>query len=216
MKAVRIPKHEVIATEELLPHPQNYRNHPEDQLEHIIASLRKNGFYRSIVVARDNTILAGHGVHAAAIKMGLSTVPIVRINIAADHPNALKLVVGDNHISHLAEGDDRALADLLKRIKEESDDALLGTGFDDMMLANLAFVTRPESEIRDFDAAQEWAGMPEFGDTAPPIKVSVAFRSEEDRLRFCEILDIPVPKGQRGVWWPPKQNDDISSVKFRG
>jgi hypothetical protein len=47
-------------------HPRNYRRHPQDQLRHISASIRENGFYRNVVVARDGTVLAGQGVVQAS------------------------------------------------------------------------------------------------------------------------------------------------------
>jgi hypothetical protein len=53
---------ELIAIKELKPHPRNYRSHPEDQLVHLVNSIKQHGFYRNVVVAKDNTILAGHGV----------------------------------------------------------------------------------------------------------------------------------------------------------
>lgn len=53
---------ETVPIKELRPHPRNYRSHPEDQLEELMASLDENNQYRNVVIAWDNTILAGHGV----------------------------------------------------------------------------------------------------------------------------------------------------------
>ena len=53
---------EQFSPDQLKPHPRNYRDHPQDQIDHLIQSIRENGFYRNVVVANDNTILAGHGV----------------------------------------------------------------------------------------------------------------------------------------------------------
>ena len=55
---------------DLKPHPRNYRGHPEGQVAHLEQSLRDHGIYRNVVVANDNTILAGHGVIVAAQKLG--------------------------------------------------------------------------------------------------------------------------------------------------
>ena len=70
-----------VAISGLRPHPRNYREHPEDQLEHIKASIVENGFYRNVVAARDGTILAGHGVVLAATAMGLRKVPVIRLDL---------------------------------------------------------------------------------------------------------------------------------------
>lgn len=48
---------EIVSIESLSPHPRNYRGHPEDQIEHLVQSIRENGCYRNIVVARDRSIL---------------------------------------------------------------------------------------------------------------------------------------------------------------
>jgi ParB-like chromosome segregation protein Spo0J len=46
---------------DLKPHPRNYRTHSDDQLKHLIQSIKEHGFYRNVVVIKDGTILAGHG-----------------------------------------------------------------------------------------------------------------------------------------------------------
>ena len=61
----------MTSVEDLTPHPQNYRDHPQDQIAHIVRSIEEHGFYRNVVVAKDNTILAGHGVVQAAQQLGM-------------------------------------------------------------------------------------------------------------------------------------------------
>jgi len=89
----------------LKPHPVNYRKHPEDQLRHIERSVKEHGFYRNVVVARDGTILAGHGVVLAAKRLKRDKVPVIRLPLAADDLRALKVLTSDNEISRLAEVD---------------------------------------------------------------------------------------------------------------
>ena len=138
------PTVEQIPIADLKPHPRNYRQHPADQIEHIKASITDHGLYRNVVIARDGTILAGHGVVLASREMGLKTVPVIRVDLDPDDPKAIKILTGDNGISHLGEVDDRLLTELLKGLQETAG-GLLGTGYDDAMLANLIFVTRPQS-----------------------------------------------------------------------
>src|SRR5262249_52126942 len=102
------PRIETVSVKLLKPHPRNYQAHPPDQLQHIVRSIEENGLYRNVVVAEDYTILAGHGLTQAWQMMGRDEIPVIRLAIAADSPPALKLLVGDNAISHLAEIDDRA------------------------------------------------------------------------------------------------------------
>jgi ParB-like chromosome segregation protein Spo0J len=209
---------EEVALDQLKPHKRNYRGHPDDEIEHLVASIHAYGIYRNIVIANEGTILAGRGVTIAAGKAGYSTVPVYRAPFGPDDPRAIKLLVADNEISHLAENDDRALTELLRELKDFDLD-LLGTGYDDMMLANLVMVSRPASEIEDLDAAAQWVGMPEYdmeeGD-APLVQVLVNFESEEARDEFCQRLDIKIPQSQKRptIWWPPRAIDDNKSICF--
>jgi hypothetical protein len=204
---------EVVALDLLKPHPRNYQGHPDDELEHIIASLKEHGFYRPIVVARDNTILALHGVWQAARKMGWTHGPVIRKDYDPNEARAIKLVIADNEIRHLAERDDRTLTELLKELADM--DELLGTGYDEMMLANLTFVTRPADEIEDLDAAAQWVGMPEYDvEGRQKIRMILNFASEDDRRRCCLLLGLdPDAISESGigssVWWPkrPQQHD---------
>ena len=204
---------EHIPITELKSHPQNYRDHPDDQLEHIIESIKSNGYYRNVVIAKDGTTLAGHGVVKASKKLKRKTVPVVRLDLDPADPQAMKVLTGDNEIAHLGEIDDRLLSEILKDVKESAENGLLGTGYDEKMLANLVMVTRPQSEIEDFNAAAEWVGMPDYDESSDQIKITVNFLNEQDMNRFFEILEIP-KKDLTRVWYPAKPKDDMKSVKF--
>jgi hypothetical protein len=192
----------------LRDHPRNYREHPDAQLAHIEQSLTEHGFYRNIVVARDGTILAGHGVVKAARRMQLASVPVIRLDIAPDSPQALRVLAGDNETGHLADINDRTLLDILRDVKD-SDAGLLGTGYDDATYAALCFVTRPPDKMLD-KHNNEWVGMPEFepGDRYPTLVVT--FRTVEDRERYCEEFGIGGRVTKRAkhawsAWWPPQE-----------
>jgi ParB family chromosome partitioning protein len=100
---------EMRALEDLKEHPRNYRVHPQDQIDHIKASIQEHGVYRNVVVARDNTILAGHGVVKALRQLGVVAGPVAVMDLDPNDPRALKLLAGDNEVEHLAEQDDRVL-----------------------------------------------------------------------------------------------------------
>lgn len=133
---------EWVSISDLRGHPRNYQAHPEDQLAHLRKSIEEHGFFRNIVIARDGTILAGHGVVEAATSMGRDRVPVVRMPLDPFEPRAIKLLMADNEISHLAQRDEAALASLLVEIRDQADEedgdgALLGTGFTSSMLDDL-------------------------------------------------------------------------------
>lgn len=204
----------------LRPHPRNYRAHPEDQLAHIVRSLELHGFYRNVVVARDGTILAGHGVVLAARKLGWDTVPVIRLDVAPEDVRALQVLTGDNEIANLGDVDDRELTELLRELASEDWDLLLGTGFDEAQLAALALVSRPSSELADLEAAGEWLGLPGLEGVDPEPRITIRFQDLEDRDRFlADVLGGEYPilrkKGQVWTtWYPPKQMNDLASLRF--
>jgi hypothetical protein len=218
--AVRTYPIEEVAIGELRPHPENYKAHPEDQLAHIVSSLEQHGIYRNVVIAREGTILAGHGVVLAAKKKGLTSLPVIRLPIAPDSPEARKVLAGDNEIGHLAEVNDRALTELLKTIQQADPAGLLGTGYDEKMLANLLFVTRPEGEIATKQEAAQWVGMPSYdeGQGKTP-QIVVSFDTVELRDEFVKASGIGLQRAEPGrmvwsAWWPPREKKDNASVRF--
>lgn len=200
---------------ELVDHPRNYKSHPDDQIEHLCANIAANGLYRNIVIAKNGTILAGHGVVKACRKLGMDQLPVIELDIDPNSPRALKLIAADNEISHLAEVDDRALTNLLKEVLDV--DTLLGTGFDEQMLANMVFVTRHENEVGSLNEAAEWVGMPEFDPIEMPHKLVINFKSEEDRDTFCATAGVKVLKREAKTWttkWPFEGMEDLKSLRF--
>ena len=212
-----------VPIKDLKPHPRNYKAHPEDQLTHIRASLAQYGFYRRVVIANDNTILAGHGLVQAARGMDFPLVPAMRFSFGPDDPRALKLVAVDNEIGRFGEVDDRALTELLRDLsKDSSIDGLLGTGFDEQMLSALLMVTRPQSEVATFDAASEWTGMPAFSNgTSQLIALTLKVQNVEDRAEAIAKLGLDPAKGRLNkegniltLWYPARTNDDLKSVAW--
>ena len=207
-------KIEEIVISKLKSHPKNYNSHPEEELLHIVESIKNYGFYKNIVVANDYTILAGHGVVEAAKKMNYKKVPIIRLAIPFDDPKALKLLIGDNEIRHLAKIDDYGLTDLLKELKDTED--LLGTGYDEMMLANLLYITRPETEIEDFDAAKEWLGMPDYEEGKRVFRILVLCETLDLKNEFLKNNNYVTSEKQLdSVWFPPKKRQILKDKSFQ-
>jgi hypothetical protein len=209
----------MIECVKLQAHPRNYREHPTDQIDHIKQSLTQFGFYRNVVATKQNVILAGHGVVKAATELGLKQVPVMQVDLDKDSPEALKILTGDNEIASLGIVDDRELTALLKEIRDSAEDGLLGTGFDDDVLANLVMVTRSGTEIENFDAAAEWVGMPEYEGEAPEeiYKIILAFPTAEKRNAWVTEhvkLETKSPAKMISSRVPPVERRDNKAVKF--
>lgn len=210
----------VVPIAALKNHPRNYKTHPEDQITHLAESIREHGLYRNIVVARDKTILAGHGVVAAARSLGMRDVPVVVLDLDPLAPRALKVLAGDNEVAHLGERDDRALSELLKEIHETDVMGLLGTGYDEMMLANLAMITRPAAEIADMDEAAAWVGLPGYeSPDQKPFQIIITFRDEAARDAYAAQTSLRIDKKGATTWstrWPWEDRHDTVSYRIEG
>jgi hypothetical protein len=164
------------------------------------------------VVAQDNTILAGHGVVKAARRLGLEVVPVRRLNLAPDHPLALKVLAGDNEIGHLAEVDGVVLARLLREIHMEAAEGLLGTGFDAMTLAALQSRVTGEEQ----DAETLWQGMPDFHQPEQPSwkQLIVHFACQADYEAFAQLVGQPLTVKSIWMWYPKRDRADLASLAY--
>jgi hypothetical protein len=125
---------ERVALADVRPHPRNYQTHPEQELAHLMHSLTTHGVYRNVVIAREGTLLAGHGVVEAARRLGYTHLSMKRLDIAPDSPRALQVLVGDNEIVRDAQRNEEALLVLLQELSQEDPTLLIGTGFDEATL----------------------------------------------------------------------------------
>jgi len=86
-----------------------------------------------------------------------------------------------------------------------------------MMLSNLLFVTRPNSEVKDFDEAAEWVGMPDYEAKEDNPKWIINFRTKEEREDFKKLINCDGGKMEGktwSTWFPPRENEDLKSVKY--
>jgi hypothetical protein len=211
-----------LPVDSLRAHPRNYRDHPEDQLAHITRSIEQHGLYRNIVVARDGTILAGHGVVDAARRLGIPEVAVIRLDVDPDEPKAIQVLTGDNEIANLGDIHDRQLVELLRELADHDLELLIGTGFDEQQLNAYDFVSSPPRDLApDDDSLGEWVGLPGFEPTAQP-RITIKFVDLADRDQFIrEVLGSEHHINKRmsddrvwSTWWPAKKNDDVSAVRF--
>jgi len=137
--------------DKLLPYARNARQHSDEQIAQIAASIAEFGFVNPCLVGADGVLVAGHGRLAAARKLGLSTVPVVVL----DHLTPTQrraLVLADNRLAELSTWDDVLLRIELEALQDEGFDLDL-TGFDADALAELLAGEEPEHEGQTEDDA---------------------------------------------------------------
>lgn len=102
---------ETVPIDSLSPDPANARKHGQRNLDAIIASLRRFGQQKPIVVDSRGIVRAGNGQLAAAKSLGWTHVKIVRSDLPATELTAY--AIADNRVAELAEWDAEVLAGLL-------------------------------------------------------------------------------------------------------
>lgn len=109
-----------VPIEQLSQDPSNVRKHSERNLSAIVASLRKFGQQKPIVIDGKGIILAGNGTYEAAKRLGWDTIAVVQTDLKGSEATAY--AIADNRTAELAEWDEMALAETLRALQSEEFD----------------------------------------------------------------------------------------------
>ena len=112
------PKIEVVPIQKLIPYVSNSRTHSEDQIAEIAGSIREFGFTNPVLIGNDDTIYAGHGRVMAARKLGMESVPCIRLGHLTSI-QAKAYVIADNKLALNAGWDEKTLKAELELLKTE-------------------------------------------------------------------------------------------------
>ena len=137
----------------LKPYAGNARTHSDKQITQIAASIRNFGFNNPVLVDADNRIIAGHGRVEAAKRLGLTSVPTIRLDHLSDAERRA-YVIADNRLAELAGWDREILEIELQALAGlDLDFDVEITGFDtaelDFLLDDRVEATRPDRGRRD-------------------------------------------------------------------
>ena len=204
-------KAQQISIDKIKPHPRNYKIHPPEQLEHLQQSIKENGIYRNILVANDFTILAGHGIVEAAKLLGLTSVPILRLDLPPNSTKSIKILTADNEVTHLAETNMREMSELLKELLVEDD--LLGTGYDKDKIENLLMVSRSKDEVKKLED-EDWGNYMDFQAVKPNPKLIINFENEKDREDFAKFIGAELTDKTKYIWWPFKEKNKFAHLNY--
>ena len=131
--------------------PANARKHNDRNIDAIIASLRRFGQQKPIVIDKTNIVRAGNGTLEAARRLGWESIDCVTTSLQGS--DAIAYAIADNRTAELAEWDSDILAAQLS-----------GLLTDDEALANAASFSAEEIEamLTQFDI--EEIAPPELAD----------------------------------------------------
>jgi DNA modification methylase len=136
----------------LRPREKNPRKHPKRQIEQLKRSITEFGFVRPVLLDASDGIIAGHGSTLAAIELGMTDMPTVRVDhLSPDQIRAY--VIADNKLAENAGWDTELLTLELKELSLSFDVTL--TGFElpevDLLLGELAPGSDGADEIPEID-----------------------------------------------------------------
>lgn len=114
---------------ELIPYARNAREHSEEQIQQLRASIREFGFVAPLLIDAQSNILAGHGRLMAAKAEGLTEVPCVLVEYLTDTQRRA-YILADNRLAEQASWNDEFVSLELQDLKEAGFDLTL-TGFDE-------------------------------------------------------------------------------------
>ncbi len=144
---------EMVSIGQLLPYARNARTHDDAQVAQIAASIKEFGFNNPILIADDQSIVAGHGRLAAARKLGLAEVPIVRLSHLSDTQRKA-YILADNRLALNAGWDNDLLKLELQELEIEGVDLEM-LGFSKEELDGLLNSLEPTEGLTDEDAVPE-------------------------------------------------------------
>jgi len=121
-------KIEMRPIDSLIPYARNSRKHSESQINRVAASIREFGWTIPILIAEDNTIIAGHCRVLSAKKLGITEVPTMMAK-GWSEAQRRAYVISDNQLTLLGEWDNEMLKVELMDLKLHDFDLDL-IGFD--------------------------------------------------------------------------------------
>lgn len=120
-------KIEYVPLDSLRPYENNARRHSEEDVDAIVHSINEFGFDDPIGVWGDGLIVEGHGRLEAAKKLGMTEVPIIRLDHLTDEQRRA-YALAHNKTAELSGWDFEILAEELENIVDIDMTAL---GFDE-------------------------------------------------------------------------------------
>ena len=148
---------------DLVPTENNPRTHSDDQVDRIAASIQEFGWTSPLLVAEDEDgwrILAGHGRVAAAIKLGIDSVPTLDLSRLSPEQR-MAYVIADNKLAEDAGWHSDTLAEIFENLNQAGF-ALDVTGFSFAEAEDIMKAARRNVGAADGVGGQE--GEDDFGE----------------------------------------------------
>jgi len=148
---------EQVATADLIPYARNAKKHDAAQVAKIAGSIREFGFNNPVLIDSENGIIAGHGRIMAAQKLGMESVPCLRLSHLTDAQRKA-YILADNRLAEIGGGWDEEMLKL-----ELADLAALGVDVTELGFDELTADMQEAADLADAKKTlSEKFGVPPF------------------------------------------------------
>ena len=184
---------EQIETGSLIPYARNAKKHDAAQVAKIAGSIREFGFNNPVLIDAENGIVAGHGRVLAAQKLGMESVPCLRLSHLTDAQRKA-YILADNRLAEIGGGwDERMLLEELKNI-EISGIHAESIGFSESDISELASALEADDETSNEIKPEK---LPRAIQLEPPKEYAVIMCENEEEWEKLKVsLNLkPVRRG---------------------
>lgn len=213
---------EVTMTEidKVIPYENNPRKN-DDAVDEVAKSIEAFGFKNPIIVDKNYVIIAGHTRLKAAIKLGLTHVPvIVAEDLTDEQANALRLA--DNKTGEISKWDRKKLDEELRNIDWNAlGFEMTDFGFNDIFASDEVEVTDDDFDEGQYLPAEPYSEQGDIyllgkhrvmcGDSTDPEQVKKLMDGREADMIFT---DPPYNVAYEGSDGQSIQNDDMGDNEF--
>lgn len=163
MKTNSVRKIEMVPIDKLVEYERNPRIN-DDAVDAVAASIEEFGFNNPILTDKNLRICAGHTRLKAARKLGIETVPVIRLDLTEQEFKAFN--IADNKTAQIAQWDIPELSSLLRELQDEDFDLTL-TGFNDEEIDELLESLNEPPDKHTEEELEEIPDPPEESDIKP-------------------------------------------------
>lgn len=217
---------------DLVNYDNNARTHSPEQVQQIVASIKEFGFTNPVLIDENNVLIAGHGRTSAAIQLGLTEVPAIRLSHLSDSQKKA-LRIADNQLALNAGWDLELLTQEMKELNLDGFDLDI-IGFDDAFLDDILTGVFLDEE-NDLEQSQEYEDFPDPPEHPVSVEGDLFILGDHrvlcgdstnimdvERLTSGSLIDLFLTDPPYNVAYEGKteealkiQNDDMSDLEFR-
>lgn len=170
-----------MSIHELSNDPANARKHNDRNIDAIIASLRRFGQQKPIVIDCNNVVRAGNGTLEAARRLQWESIDCIYTSL--NGADAVAYAIADNRTAELAEWDEDMLAAQLNGLLSESEEIALAAGFTPEEIEAMLSTPEDENDQSQVELSSKWEIIVTCNDEADQKNVFDMLESEGYKCR---------------------------------